>query len=57
MDNLLTEHDLAARWQLSVHTIRKYRRQKRKPEPIKLSPKAVRYRLDDIIQYENEAKK
>jgi hypothetical protein len=50
---LLTDKDLATRWGLSVKTIRNWRCKGLGPGHLKLNG-AVRFRLVDIISFENE---
>jgi hypothetical protein len=51
-DTLLTEHDLAKRLQLSVKTIRNHRVSGLGVPFIKIG-RAVRYRHEDVLTYEN----
>lgn len=50
-DPAYTETELAQRWAISPKTLQRWRCENRGPRYIKLS-KAVRYRLADILDYE-----
>ena len=50
----LTEHELAARWGVSVATIRKWRLTGAGPRFRKFN-RAVRYAMPDIVAHENAA--
>lgn len=50
-DPAFTETELAQRWAISTKTLQRWRCENRGPRYIKLS-KAVRYRLADILDYE-----
>lgn len=52
---LLTERELAERWQISVKTLYRWRVQGTGPAYVRLqeTPSApVRYRLEDVVQFE-----
>lgn len=56
---LLTTKELAARWQVAEQTLRQWRRRGEGPKYIKLGTddntsrwRRVRYRMDDILQFE-----
>jgi len=52
---LLTERELAERWQISVKTLYRWRVQGTGPAYVRLqeTPAApVRYRLEDVVQFE-----
>ena len=54
-DALLTERELAERWQISVKTLYRWRVQGTGPAYVRLqeTPAApVRYRLEDVVQFE-----
>jgi len=51
-DRLLTEHGVAARLNLSVATIRRWRLLRQGPSYLKLGA-SVRYRLEDVLAYIN----
>lgn len=51
-DILLTEKDLAARCQLTTRTVRKWREEGKGPAHITLGINSVRYRLVDVLAYE-----
>lgn len=49
----LTQNDLAARWNKSVHTIERYRHEGTGPVYLKIGGKVI-YRLVDIESFESE---
>lgn len=49
---LLTAKQVAERLQLSIWTLRNWRRDRKGPKYLRLG-RAVRYRLEDIIAWEN----
>lgn len=49
----LTEAELARRWRVTVRTLYNYREKGQTPKPMK-TPGGYRYRLDDVIAYENK---
>lgn len=49
---MLSERDLAARWCMSRRTLQRLRAQRRGP-PWLILGGTVRYRVDDILEYEN----
>jgi Helix-turn-helix domain len=60
MTKLITPKELAERWGMSADTLKKWRCVKKGPPFIKLGGKdkegrdSIRYRLDDIVSYENK---
>lgn len=52
-DILLTEKDLAARFQLTTRTIRKWKTEGTGPASIELGDRSLRYRLADVLAYED----
>lgn len=52
-DYTITDKELAERWNLHLKTIQKWRRRGKGPKFIKLGI-AVRYRISDIVKYEEE---
>lgn len=52
-DILLTEKDLAARFQLTTRTIRSWKAQGTGPASIELGDRSLRYRLADVLAYED----
>lgn len=56
-ETMITEDQLAARWGVHPGTLEAWRRNKKGPKFIKLGEgkrAPVRYRLDDIVEYERE---
>lgn len=51
-DILLTEKDLAARFQVTTRTLKYWRAAGRMPESIDLGGNTIRYRLADVLDYE-----
>ncbi len=54
-DALLTERELAERWQISVKTLYRWRVQGTGPAYVRLQETLaapVRYRLEDVVQFE-----
>jgi hypothetical protein len=49
---LLTSHDLAKRWSMTVPAVQAMRRRGNGPPFVKLGAKRVRYRLSDIVAFE-----
>jgi predicted DNA-binding transcriptional regulator AlpA len=49
---LVAPKDLAARWSISKSTLRRWSRQGRGPQPIRLSDRSVRYALADVLAHE-----
>lgn len=54
--DMLTPRQLATRWSLAVHTLENWRSAGRGPAHLKFG-RSVRYRLSDVMRYENEALK
>lgn len=50
-DRLLRSSELADRWQLTECTVRKWRSKNVGPEYVKVGG-SIRYRLDDVLRYE-----
>jgi hypothetical protein len=48
-----TEHELSARWKISVKTLQRWRLRNVGPKFMKLEGYAVRYRVPDIEAYED----
>lgn len=60
MNETLDQRQLAARWNMNPRTLENWRQQGRGPKFFKLhnGPKApVRYRMEDIVNYEKEQNK
>lgn len=55
-EHLLTSRDLSQRWNLSIRTIEKWRYVDFGPPFLKFG-KAIRYRIEDIIEFEQRALK
>ena len=55
-ETLLTPEELAQRWSVSVKTLAKWRYEGSGPPYLKIVGQA-RYRLADILQYEQEAQR
>lgn len=51
-DVRLNESDLADRMQVTVKTVQKWRREGKGPAYLKLASGSVRYRLEDVLAYE-----
>jgi hypothetical protein len=49
---LLTEKDLAARWNLTTRTLQMQRRDGEGPVFLQIGERSVRYRLEDVEAYE-----
>lgn len=49
---LLTQEQLADRWNMKPDALRNWRTKKEGPPYIKISHKSVRYRMADILAYE-----
>jgi predicted DNA-binding transcriptional regulator AlpA len=52
-DRLLNEHEVAAFFKASVHTVRDWRKQGKGPRYRKVNGSMVRYGLSDCIHYWN----
>ena len=52
-NTLLTRKDLAARWKVSIETLKR-RERARLIMPIRLDGRIVRYRMDDILRAETD---
>ena len=52
-NTLLTRKDLAARWKVSIETVKRRERAKM-ISPIRLEGRIVRYRVDDVLRAEAE---
>lgn len=54
-EQFLTESQLAERWNLSLSTVQKYRNSGKNAGPafVQIGPITVRYRMEDVIEYEN----
>jgi len=51
-DRLLTQDELAARWQVTVRTLQNWRKAKKGPKHIAMG--TVRYALSEVVKYEQE---
>lgn len=49
----LSESELADRWGVSPNTVRGWRSKGIGPQWVSLMPQLIRYRLQDVIDYEN----
>lgn len=52
MDRPLTEKELAARWGISPRTLQLWRREGKGPAFITIGHHTIRYRMEDIVAYE-----
>lgn len=53
MNQTLTEHDLAKRWKISTRTLQYWRRNEGKGPPfITIGHHTIRYRMEDVLAYE-----
>ena len=54
IEKYLTPDQLAERWKMNVDTLRNWRSQGTGPAFVKLTDRMVRYRLEDVEQYERD---
>ena len=54
-DRLLTTAELAARWRMAIGSLANMRTRGDGPKSIKIGGKCVRYRLADVIAYEQDS--
>lgn len=52
MDQPLTEKELAKRWGISPRTLQLWRREGKAPPFITIGHHTVRYRMEDVLAYE-----
>jgi hypothetical protein len=52
-DTLLTRRELAARWKVSVETVKR-RERSSKLRPVRLDGRIIRYRMSDVVWLEQE---
>lgn len=57
MDIRLTETELSERWKKSVRTIQSWRRTGLGPQFLDLGSNTIRYRLEDVLAYEDSRAK
>lgn len=50
----ISEKELAARWKCTARTLRNYRTDGDGPQFVRIGPKSVAYRLDDVLAYEDQ---
>jgi hypothetical protein len=53
--DFLTAQELAARYGKSIHTILWWRREDRGPKPTRVHAKLCLYRMQDVLQFEEES--
>ncbi len=51
---MMDEKELSARWSVSVRTLQNWRNNKKGPTYVKLNSDIVRYKISDVIEYENK---
>ncbi len=50
---MMDEKELSTRWGISVRTLQNWRNNKKGPTYVKLNSDIVRYKISDVIEYEN----
>ena len=50
--HFITEQELALRWRVSTRTIQNWRAEGKTPKPYKQGYKTIRYKLSDVIEFE-----
>jgi predicted DNA-binding transcriptional regulator AlpA len=51
--SMMDEKELSTRWGISVRTLQNWRNNKKGPTYVKLNSDIVRYKISDVIEYEN----
>ena len=51
---MMDEKELSARWSISVRTLQNWRNNKKGPTYVKLNSDIVRYKISDVVEYENK---
>lgn len=53
MNNMITEKELANRWNIEPSTLRSWRRRKQGPPFVRIES-CIRYRIQDVEEYERD---